>query len=304
VSEFKRNLGKIPVVVDKMTAQAERELIRMYAASLKDIRAQMAQIYAKYSTAGSLTYADMAKYGRLESLLGEINAQLKGLTGKVGKDIKGLQADVYSEAYYRTAFAYELEAQAKLRYVLLNPKTIEASVQNPISGLTLNRRLQKQRADIIVKARAEITQGLIKGEGYDKVARRLKGVLEDDLVKSRRIVQTESHRNHMQGKLDADNHAADAGVKVSKIWVSTLDDSTREDHQDMDGQEADEDSMFHIGGDSALAPGMFGVPEQDINCRCTYIEVIKGYEPSIRGVRDEGNIPYQTYKEWAEAKGI
>jgi hypothetical protein len=306
---LKKNLKKIDGVISNLNTQTEKALIQAYAKSLKDIRAQLAEIYAKYTTAGSLTYADMAKYGRLESLLGEINAQLKDLTGKSAKEIKSLQEQVYSESYYRTAFAIEFEAQAKLRYVLLNPKVIEASVQNPISGLTLNKRLLKNKADIIIKTREQITQGLIKGEGYVVTARRLKDVYENDLAKQIRIVRTESHRNQNQGILDSFGHANDLGVKTVKVWEATLDSKTRDSHQDMDGQKVDIDEPFIFkSGDNAgqevEAPGLSGIAEEDINCRCVVREEIVGYEPEIRGARDEGNIPYVTYEEWAADKGI
>lgn len=34
------------------------------------------------------------------------------------------------------------------------------------------------------------------------------------------------------------------------------------------------------------------------NCRCNFIEIVKGFEPKFRRVRGEGVIPYKTYEEW------
>lgn len=306
---LKKNLKKTDAVIQRLAAQSDTTLIKMYAQALRDVRAQLAEIYAKYETAGSLTYADMAKYGRLDSLNKEIGAQLKDLTGKSAKEITGLQEEVYSQAYYRSAFAIEAEAQLRLRFTVLNPKTITASVQNPISGLTLKGRLKKNRADIIIKTREQITQGLIKGEGYADVARRLKDVYESDLAKTRRIVATETHRNQNQGILDSFEHANEMGVKTVKVWEATLDNKTRDSHQAMDGQKVniDEPFVFVEGdnkGDEVEAPGLSGIAEEDINCRCVVREEIVGYEPEVRGARNEGNIPYATYEDWAAAKGI
>ena len=49
--------------------------------------------------------------------------------------------------YYTTAFALENRVKAKLGYTMVDPATVSAALQNPISGLTLNERLQeKQKA--------------------------------------------------------------------------------------------------------------------------------------------------------------
>lgn len=306
---LRKDIKQTDKAVAALVANTDKALISNYAKALRDTRAQLAQIYAKYATGTALTYADMAKYGRLDSLMTEITVQLKALTGKNAKEIVGLQEEVYSQAYYRTAFAIEKAAQAKLRYVLLNAKAIEASVQNPISGLTLSARLKKNRLDIVTRTREQITQGLVKGESYTEVAARLKGVYEGDLLKARRIVQTESHRNQSQGAIDSMQHAQDNGLKMVKVWQATLDTHTRDSHQDMDGQKVaiDEPFVFVSGdnkGDEVEGPGLSGIAEEDINCRCTVREEIAGYEPEVRAARDEGIIPYTTYEDWAAAKGL
>lgn len=307
MARFKDNIGKINGKTNSLNMASERKLIQYYKNSLKDIRMQMAEVYSKYSKNGVLTYAEMAKYGRLNSLEAEISVQLKALTGKTAAEIKRLQSTVYSESYYRTAFAIEFAAQAKLRYVLLNESAIEASVQNPISGLTLNNRLKKNRIDIISKTKQEITQGLIKGESYEKIAQRLKDVYENDLVKTRRIVRTESHRNQSQGTLDSLYHAKEGGVKTMKVWQATFDSKTRDSHDSMNGQkvEVNENFIFNSGdnaGEEVEAPGLSGIAEEDINCRCVLMEEIVGYAPGVEGNNEDeiaGN-----YDDWKDEKGF
>jgi uncharacterized protein with gpF-like domain len=62
-------------------------------------------------------------------------------------------------------------------------------------------------------------------------------------------------------------------------WVSTRDDRTRESHIDLDGAPAEIGQPFEIDGESAMYPGDFGVPELDINCRCTTIPIVGDDEP-------------------------
>ncbi len=299
---------KIQVVIDKLNAKSEKVLAKLYAKSLREIRVDLTQIFDKYSKAGKLTFAEMAKYGRLKALDKEISGQLKGLSRQVLKEIDGLESEVYQEAYYRTAFAIELEAGAKLNYTILNPKVIEAAVQNPLSGLTLSERLRKNRADVIVKTKEQITQGLIKGEAYEKVSKRVKDVLEGDLVKARRIVRTESHRNQSLGKLNSMGHASDFGVELEKVWVTRKDgDRVRLTHRSMEGQTVplDKDFVLVSGknrGATAPAPGLFGIASEDINGRCTFREQIVGFEPGVQG-KNAGQIPTD-FSTWSQDKNI
>ena len=66
------------------------------------------------------------------------------------------------------------------------------------------------------------------------------------------------------------------GMKIARVWVSTKDGRTRDSHKAMDGQEADKDGFFHFpGGGQTAGPGLSGIAEEDIHCRCTVIMQIK-----------------------------
>jgi len=84
----------------------------------------------------------------------------------------------------------------------------------------------------------------------------------DDIV---RIAETETHRDANTAALDT---AKRAGA-TSKTWVTMMDDRVRESHDYLLGQTVGIDEDFYTwDGAHAPAPGMFGIPEQDCNCRC------------------------------------
>ena len=87
----------------------------------------------------------------------------------------------------------------------------------------------------------------------------------DDLV---RIAETETHRDANTAALDT---AKKAGAK-NKTWVTMGDEKVRDPHQYLDGVTIgiDDEFITYDGGHSQ-APGLFGVPELDINCRCYLI---------------------------------
>jgi len=301
----------IEKAVEALTKKAEKEIVKNYKIALKDLRAKIALIHEKYEVEGVLTFAEMAKYNRYDELIGSIEKNLKDITGKNAKLVKGLSAEVYQESYYRTAYFFESGVQAKLGYGLINPEVIKAAVQNPISGLTLDETIAKNRANIILKIRQEVTQGLIKGEPYSKMARRIKDTLGGDAYKAVRVAQTEAHRCQSQGTLESGYHASKKGVDMWKVWDATLDGKTRDSHQALDQQKVGVDENFKspVTGAEGPGPGMMGVAAEDISCRCSARFEIKGYAPSKRYAREEEGkrgkvIPYTNYEDWSKAKGL
>lgn len=83
-----------------------------------------------------------------------------------------------------------------------------------------------------------------------------------------RIAETETHRDYNEAAL---NTAKRAGAK-SKMWVTMLDDRVRETHDYLESMTVPIDSRFYTyDGDSAQAPGGFGLAENNVNCRCTLV---------------------------------
>jgi len=235
----------------------------------------------------------------------ELQKTLKELYSTDSKILGQGLSQTYKSSYYRTAYAIEKEVQARLSYMPLDIARIKAAIQNPITGLTLNQILEKNRDAIISKINQEITRGLIKGQSYGKMANAIKETLGNDAKKSLLVAQTEAHRVHNQARLESVGHADDLGVEQVKVWVATLDSRTRDAHQSLDGVEVGVDDDFKSSaGGRGPAPGMMGTAADDCNCRCTMRIEIKGFKPEFRRVRGEGVVPYQNYREWEKAKGL
>ena len=282
-----------------------RKLFLNYKIALDEIRVTLSKIYEKYAKAGALTYAEMSKFNRLDKL----NAQLSDILGPTlsanGRLVEDLRKVQYQESFYRHAWAIDQHAGVSLRWGLLNPKTIQAAVNAPEWRKIKDIAVKTWRLDTYTKLDRTITQGLIQGQSYDKMARALKeNVLEKSASNAERIARTEAHRATVQGQLDLYSEADSMGVNILRIWDATLDMATRPAHGELDGQAADKDGMFHTSIGLVEGPGLSGDPSFDINCRCSVRPQVKDYEPKVRRIRDEGVQPYKTYKEWAKEKGI
>src|SRR5690606_38957743 len=135
-------------------------------------------------------------------------------------------------------------------------------------------------------------QGLIQGEAYGTTAKRIKERMDVGATNVMRIARTENHRIRNASKLDAMIEGEKAGITLKKQWISSIDGSTRDSHQELDGVQIDIDEDFEGENGSGPAPGNLGSASEDINCRCSMIEIVAGFEPNTRRVRGVGITEY------------
>lgn len=100
---------------------------------------------------------------------------------------------------------------------------------------------------------------------------------QSTLSRLMRIARTENTRVRSQAKLDIQRELAKQGIIVKRRWLHTLYNpkiqvadgyEPRLDHLALNGIVEDNAGYFHTPLASGKAPGMFGLPEEDINCRC------------------------------------
>ncbi|MBN8545794.1 MAG: hypothetical protein J0L60_06640 [Ignavibacteria bacterium] len=263
---------------EKLILGYEKDLIKAYSSALKDIKQMIAEMFEKYGD--QVTYKDMVAYQRLTNLELGIAKQIKTLTGKGKRTVEKAFRDIVSESFSATGTAISKSLEVTVGFGVMNEEVIKTAILNPMQRITWSDALQENSAKYLSQIKTELSQGLIKGEGYAKIAKRLEKSTEMSANKTIRIVRTEGHRAQSVGrKLAVDNveGAADRlGIKIKRVWVATSDDRTRDSHKAMDGKEADDDGLFTLpSGVRTEGPGMSGVAEEDINCRCTVrVEVV------------------------------
>ena len=116
-----------------------------------------------------------------------------------------------------------------------------------------------------------------------------------------------------KARLDGMYRAEDMGNSITKIWIATLDNRTRDSHAALDGAEIALDEIFDNGCSRPRDPN--GTPEEVCNCRCSLkygvgqskgatrssrLGTVTGSykkSSSFKGTTSE-EIANMTYKEW------
>ncbi|WP_341775079.1 phage head morphogenesis protein [Staphylococcus hyicus] len=305
------NQTQIDEYIEQLIVRSEKELEVLFAKRLKVINQELADMFEKYqSDDPHVTWTEFNKYNRLNKELVRIGEMITEDYNQVAKAIKQTQHNAYIEKYMMSLYLYEMATQSSMQFDVPTASVINAAIEQPIEFIKLVPTLQKHRNEVLKRIRIHITQGIMSGEGYSKIAKALRDDIGMTKAQSQRVARTEAGRAMSQAGLDSAMVAKNNGMKMMKRWSATKDARTRDTHRHLDGKSVDIDDNFKSSGCVGPAPHLFvGVAsaKENINCRCKLLYYIDEDDlPGVMRVRnDDGTtkvIPNMTYFEWEKSK--
>lgn len=270
-------------IAEHRTEAAEQGIRRTYKKVLKELQHFLADAYIKYAENDTLTFEILQRQNEYANFMETIQKNIDGILHSVHKEIRRVIEQTYSNAYLGMIKAVKQANTASELHINLKgieacrPEVVKRAVENPISGLTLKDRLEKNRINVIYEIKQQIGVGLVNGDRYTTMAERVSKSLDEDYKKSVRIVRTETHRVEEAGNLDASLNMEEelnaAGMCTSKTWITMKDVRVRKnrkaDHKNMNGKSIPVYEEFDLGrGIKAMSPGNSGDAANDIHCRC------------------------------------
>lgn len=286
--ELDRLLVQVRRIEEHREKGAEKEIRETYQELLKELRHYLADTYSQYAEDDRLDYGILQRHSAYARFLEEVEQKINDISPEVKRLIRGTVEQTYEYTYNGMVdcvqrAAKDITAVSGLK--ACTPDVIRRAVENPVSKLTLNDRLEKHRKEIIYDIKQNIGVGLMNGDRYSTMANRIKKSVEGDYKKAIRIARTESHRVREAGNHDAAVAAdevlktGESGMRMAKNWRTMKDERVRPakvkgknrkyDHRKMDGVTVLVDDEFTLpSGAKTMAPGQSGVAGEDINCRC------------------------------------
>lgn len=305
------NQDDINKYIEELISKAVKEIEVLFANRLKVINQEIAEMYAKYQTDDPyVTWTEFNKYNRLNKELTRIGLMMTEDYKQIAKIIQKSQQDAYIEKYMMSLYLYELASQTPMEFDVPNAAIIKSAIEQPIEFIRLVPTLQKHRDEVLKKIRIHITQGIMSGEGYHKIAKALRDDIGMSKAQSQRVARTECGRAMSQAGIDSAKVAQDNGLKMMKRWHATKDTRTRDTHRHLDGKSIPIDDNFHSSGCIGQAPKLFvGVAsaKENINCRCSLLYYMNEDElPTVMRARNDNDrnevVPFMTYNEWQKSK--
>lgn len=263
------------------------------------------RIHAEAVRRGEETEADYREWRRGQILVGRRWQELVDTLAEDYRNADRIAASTVSE-YMPDAYAinhdyatFQVERGSNLdtSYTLYDRAAVERLIRDqpdllPTVKVDGRKDLAWNRRHIA----SAITQGVLQGEGIDKVARRVRSVADMDYRAAMRTARTAMTSAQNAGRVDAYRRAQGMGIHVRKQWISTRDERTRRSHRMLDGEVVGMDENFSNGLSYPGDPSGPGV--ERYNCRCTLVPVVDGADPD-EGTR-HSNLGGVSYEEWRE----
>jgi hypothetical protein len=236
---------------------------------------------------------------RLQRLLFQIDQEIKRLRLKTQSAIQGGMVQNFENTYLDSGYILEREVNlgkafkdlkfdVKFNYPIVPREVVQAALTDErVGGMTFKDRFLREQRALQFQVREQTAQAVIEGIPTRELQSRIKTIKDTmgkGVARAQATARTEMLRAYSIGQQEAIDFAEDGGLQGNKIWRSTLDGQTREDHIDMDGEEADSKGIFTLpDGSTAEFPRDPDLPaDQSINCRCREIYEPFGIKPTKR----------------------
>jgi SPP1 gp7 family putative phage head morphogenesis protein len=265
-----------------------------YKKALDGIRANLMQLQEQ----GIKTIEDLNKFNQLSKLQLQIEANIFKAIDAYEVSLNKAMENQFIEAYYKYAFIAMKEIGVSFNLGLVDNNLIKAAMTHKFQGGNLKETLKDLSVDAKQRIRDVMQRGLADGIGIDELSRSLKEVAGINAARAEKILRTELSRIAEDGKRLQMKEFKDKGAVTRFKWVATLDNRTRKQSAQMDGNYSNEEGKFLFPDGNWYFPG-HSKAEWDINDRCTVIqEIDKG---DLNGQPIDDTI---TFEQWAKQQGI
>lgn len=185
--------------------------------------------------------------------------------------------------------AFSIEAQYVQEFILARANKLAGQVTD-----TTYRAIQDQ-----------LLQGLVEGEGIDKLAKRIRTVFSDAskaramMIARTEVVSATNASTHLVGMSYPDD------VVGGFEWIAQVDHRTRLHHREADGQIVPKGHSFKVGEFTMRFPGDPSAPASEIiACRCTLSAVTPDDMPRSASSKQYRSVDEVTRELIAIATGV
>ena len=315
------------IYTDKKTKKLENKLLAVYSEAEKDLQDKMLEHTQKYKKKlaihekelkdGKITQAQFdawvkgqifqgkqwqAKQQQALETMHNANMIAAGMINGDAQNVFAANANFMSYTLEHTAgvnFGFGLyDGNTVTKLIKDDPKLLPEWKINEPKDYVWNQK----------KLNNAVTQGIIQGEGLDKIAKRIStGLAMQNYNASLTFARTAMTGAQNSGRDTSLINAKAKGINVVKQWMATLDGRTRDSHRHMDGETLKVGDKWHPMkfSNGCRFPGdPDGPPQEVYNCRCTLVGDLVDYPAEYQRYDNIDGKPIKSmnYEEWYKAK--
>lgn len=314
------------IETERILREAEDEIQRVYRQAVEETQKKLEDYLRRYQikdeikreqlARGEITAKEYADWRKGQTMIGQrweemrdtLAQDLHNSNNIARSVVQGHMPDVYAVNHNYATFQVEKGSMLDTSYTLYDRQTVERIIRDqpnllPPPGKDLQKRIAANKD--IAWQRGQIQsvtlQSILQGESIPKMAYRIAQEMGETNYKSAvRYARTAMTGAQNAGRVDAYKRAEDMGIELEQEWLATLDNRTRHEHRQLDGQHVKVGEPFRIDGEEIRFPGDPAAPGYlTWNCRCTLVPRVKGVDQS--DAPRNSKLGSMTYDEWRGA---
>lgn len=316
---------------DDELKKLEARIYREYKQAAKETKAKLEDYFRRYEVKnklklkaldnGEITQDEYKRWLTGQIAIGERWQEMVDTLAEDYRNVNKITASMTREFTYEAyalnhnygTFEAESGSMIDTSYTLYDRHTVERLIRDnpdllPPPGKKVARKIAEGSAVLWDKQliQSVMTQSILQGEPMPKIATRLaQAVSDSDMKAAIRNARTMTTGAENAGRVDSYKRAESMGIKMMQEWIATLDNRTRHEHRQLDGQKVEVGDDFKVDGYTIRFPGdPEAAPEMVYNCRCTLIGVVVGTDiDKLKANELERNskLGDMTYEEWKTA---
>lgn len=248
------------------------ELKKVYADSLRQVEERIAVLMSRKDEQNLSSIIYQLEYQK--ALKKQISGILDDLNSNQFNTISEYLAHCYENGYI--SVLYDIQGQGVPIVTPIDQESVTRAITVDTKlSKPLYARLNEDTAVLKAKIAATLSRGIAQNLSYADIAKQISAQSNAGMNNAFRIARTEGHRIQEQAAEDARQQARDEGADIVKKWDSVLDGKTRPHHRLLDGQVKELDEPFEVAGMKVKRPGAFGIASEDVNCRCTTLQIAR-----------------------------
>ena len=315
---------------ERLLKQIERDVIGFYGEAKKDIEHKFnefnrktkikEEIKRKQLKAGEITQDEFNDWLSGQIIAGErwieqlevLSSDLTNAHNIAQSMVNGYMPEMYAIGHNYGTYQIEKIAKMSTSYTLYDRQTVERLIRENPEILPKLKPLSKTAREIRDgkikrwekrQIQSNCLQGILQGESIPEIAERISKITMQEAKSTIRYARTMTTGAENAGRIDSYKRAENKGIEIEQQWLATLDNRTREEHREMDGEHVKIGEKFSNGCEYPGDPS--GDPGEVWNCRCTLIPLLIGNDNedvTDLSERESSKLEGMSYSEWKKAK--
>lgn len=312
---------------DRIIERTEKRIRKEYKKASKEVRAKLDDYLRRFEKKDA-KWKDWVKEGvkteqeyqnwRFGQMMGgrrwaaleeDLAKRYHEATKAAGEISMGAKAEAYALNINYLTYQVEKSVGIDTGFIVYDKDSVERLFRKdpkllPPPGKKVSKRIAEGK-DIRWNKRqiqSVAFQGIVQGESIPNIAKRLaETVGNKDAKAAIRNARTLITGAENAGRIDGMERSLELGVRLKQQWVAILDQRTRHEHRELDGQVVEVGEPFTVDGEEIMFPGdPSASPHLVYNCRCGVRPVLEGHEIDTTQYRRDPDLGGMSYEEWKD----